>query len=161
MAHPVRKIICRSKTKIPPTALVISIKNLQKKIPLNRQRIKKIIFKTLSLVGRGKTGEINVLVTGDQRIKNLNKKYLHQPRPTDVLVFELSGPQDKSGIFADIIISAHTAMRNAKIYKTLPQDELCLYLAHGLLHLVGYDDQTARQRGIMNEKAAGIIREIG
>jgi probable rRNA maturation factor len=96
-----------------------------------------------------KPGEIIISFVNDRFIKKLNSKYLSENRPTDVLAF--------AGACADIIISADTAARNAKIYKTHPQYELCLYAVHGILHLLGYEDRTRRQRDRMQKKAESIL----
>ena len=55
-------------------------------------------------------------------------------------------------MFADIVISTDTAIRNAKIFKTTQLNELYLYVVHGVLHLLGYDDRTQKQRQIMQKK---------
>jgi probable rRNA maturation factor len=123
----------------------IIIKNLQKKIPVYPTRIKKAILKVLSKEGKRKSIEITVCFVSDAGIRELNKKYLHRDGPTDVLVFDL-------GASADIIVSAQTAIRNAEIFKTTLQGELNLYVTHGLLHLLGYDDCTPKQRKLMRKK---------
>jgi len=79
----------------------------------------------------------------------LNLKYLGKNQPTDVLSFDSSGAERKC---ADIIISTQTAIRNAKAFKTTPLFELNLYLVHGLLHILGYDDKTHQQRKLIRRK---------
>ena len=71
-------------------------------------------------------------------------------RPTDVLAFNLT--DNRKTIIADIIISAETAMRNSKLYKTSLPYELNLYSAHGCLHLLGYNDNNPRNAKIMRKK---------
>jgi len=53
---------------------------------------------------------------------------------------------------ADIVISTDTAVRNARIFKTNRFYELHLYLVHGLLHLLGYDDSNRKQIQLMRRK---------
>lgn len=135
----------------------VIIKNFQKKIPINPKRIKKTILKVLSSEGKGKPGEITVCLVNDKKIKELNLKYLHINRPTDVLVFDLAKPRDTGRIFADIIISADTAKRNAAYFKTSPLDEVNLYAAHGVLHALGYNDVTAKERALMHKKEKAYV----
>jgi probable rRNA maturation factor len=132
--------------------LRITIKNLQKKIPIYPTRIKKSILKALK--GEGiKLGEITVSFVNDKLITKLNSKYLNSNSATDVLAFNLGSPNSKAkNIFADIIISAETARRNSKIYKTTPAYELNLYSIHGVLHILGYNDHTPKELKIMREK---------
>ena len=73
---------------------------------------------------------------------------------TDVIAFDSS---KKKNLIADIAISADTAVRNAKIYNSTPLDELYLYVIHGLLHIIGYKDNKASNRKIMDAKAKNIL----
>jgi len=81
----------------------------------------------------------------DARIKRLNRLYMSKDRPTDVMAFSmLEGKrlkgQDK--FLGDIVISVDTAKRQAREFGTTKEYELKLYLIHGALHLLGYDDRT-------------------
>jgi probable rRNA maturation factor len=141
----------------------ITIKNFQKKIPVNPERIRKVILKVLSKEGARVSGEITICFVDDRRIQELNLKYRHKNVPTDVLAFNLSPRQNlwrgdvlssnKSGsIYADIIVSAQTAIRNSEIFKTVLFYELDLYVIHGILHLLGYNDRSPKQKQLMRQK---------
>jgi len=129
--------------------LKITIINLQKKIPIYPARIKKSILKALKNEGVKGT-EITVSFVTDRAISRLNLKYLGKNNPTDVLAFNLA--DDQKSITGDIIISAETAQRNSRIYKTSSQYELNLYSVHGCLHLLGYDDNNPKNTKIMRRK---------
>ncbi|MCX5696045.1 MAG: rRNA maturation RNase YbeY [Candidatus Omnitrophica bacterium] len=135
----------------------ITIRNLQKKIPIYPTRIKKSILKALK--GEGvKRGEITVSFVNDRTIAKLNSKYLKKSQPTDVLAFNLGSLDAKAkNIFADIIVSAQTARRNAKIYKTTLSYELNLYSVHGVLHILGYNDHDPKEIKIMRKKETGYV----
>ena len=135
----------------------IIIKNLQKKIPINPKRIKKAILKVCSLEGK-KSGEINICFVNDKKIRELNYRYLGKDYPTDVIAFDMSGKA--ATLQADIAISTDTAVSNAKAFDTTPAYELYLYLVHGLLHLLGYDDRSAKQRKLMEQRANSILRTL-
>jgi len=132
--------------------LKIIIKNYQKKIPVNPKRIKKAILNVLSCERVNKPGEISVCFVDDTEIIRLNKRYCKKCSATDVLSFDITDPLDKKHLFADIAISSDTAWRNSGIFKTTPGYELRLYVIHGILHLVGYDDQSPTQRKLMRRK---------
>jgi len=72
----------------------------------------------------------------------------------------VSRPGKKNELCADIIVSTDTAVRNAKAYKTSASYELNLYVVHGMLHFLGYDDKTARDRKKMDKKAAQYLLNI-
>ncbi len=84
--------------------------------------------------------------------------YLGKNNPTDVIAFDLSSGKER--ILSDIAISTDTAIRNSKIFRTTPLYELCLYVIHGVLHILGYDDRTQKERRIMQEKTNNILSKI-
>jgi len=77
---------------------------------------------------------------------------LKKKKPTDVLAFDLTDRWKSKKMFADIIISVDTALRNARFYKTSAAYELKLYSIHGLLHLLGYDDHSLKDSLLMRKK---------
>ncbi|MCX5706442.1 MAG: rRNA maturation RNase YbeY [Candidatus Omnitrophica bacterium] len=130
----------------------ITIKNLQKKIPVYPKRIKKSILEVLAKEAKRKSGEITVCFVNDTCIKKLNLKYHRRNQATDVLAFDDTQKNDSSLMLADIAVSVDTARRNAKKFNTLLADELRLYAIHGLLHLLGFADRTKKQRELMRKK---------
>jgi probable rRNA maturation factor len=132
--------------------LKIIIKNLQKKVPIYPARIKKSILRVLKQEGPKKQGEIIVSFVNDRLIAKLNLRYLKKKQPTDVLAFNLAGGLNSKKMLADIVVSADTALRNARTYQTSVADELNLYSIHGLLHLLGYTDHTLKGKSLMRKK---------
>ncbi len=130
----------------------VTVKNLQKKVSLRPREIKKIINKVLREEKAGIKGEISVSFVNDYLIRKLNKKYLKKDSPTDVLAFNIGDIKEKNKLYADILISTETALRNAKIFKTTPDYELKLYSVHGILHLLGYDDHSLKDKKIIRKK---------
>lgn len=137
----------------------ITIRNSQKKIPINPAKIKKTILKAFSARG-AKSGEITICFVSGNKIQRLNKKYLKRDIPTDVLAFDISDRKKSKYIVADIVVSADAAVSNAGIYKTTPLYELYLYVIHGILHILGYQDDTERRRASMQKKAEAILRAM-
>jgi len=136
----------------------VTVKNLQKIIPINPRKITEVIFKVLSSEKIKKPGEINILVVGDKEIKEFNLLYLGCNSVTDVISFDDS--TTKRELLADIVVSAEAARRNARIFKTVPLYELYLYVIHGILHLVGYDDNNKKNRVIMHQKEEYLCSNI-
>lgn len=134
----------------------LNLKNKQKSIKFNQKIAGKIIQAILRREKIRKPAEINLLITNDKEIMQLNLLYLGENSPTDVIAFDLSA--DKNKICADIAISADTAARNAKFYQTSPCYELYLYVAHAILHILGYSDSTEAKRRIMHAKTEQILK---
>jgi len=127
----------------------IFIKNLQKKLPIREAKIKTLILKILRAEKIKRPGWINICFVDNYRIKKFNRKFLKTNTATDVLAFNLSR---KDTFTADIIISAQTAITNARKFKNSSEQELMLYTAHGLLHILGYDDHGHKKTALMRKK---------
>jgi probable rRNA maturation factor len=80
-------------------------------------------------------GEIDVLISGSQRLRELNRRFRRKNKPTDVLSF-----QRPSG--GDIAISAQIARDNARLYGHSVAEELKILVLHAMLHLAGYDHES-------------------
>ena len=76
--------------------------------------------------------EVNVILVSDRRIAGIHARFMNEPGPTDVITFQ----------HGEVFISTETAKRQARQFGTTLEQELRLYIAHGLLHLHGYDDKT-------------------
>jgi len=92
--------------------------------------------------------ELSILLTGDDQIQNLNKIYRKKNRPTDVLAFAQREGQhgEHAGLLlGDVVVSVPTARRQAEAAGRDLSSELTMLLAHGLLHLLGWDHETPRK----------------
>jgi probable rRNA maturation factor len=94
--------------------------------------------------------ELSVALVDDATIRELNRSYRNQNKATDVLAFAMSEGEQLPGLdgepllLGDVIISVPTAGRQADRRNRPLLDELTMLLAHGLLHLLGYDHDTAK-----------------
>ena len=99
-----------------------------------------------------------------QKIRALNRKYLNIDTSTDVIAFgegdENIPGEKKSNFLGDIAISTDKAKQNSKVYSTSFTEEVLLYVIHGVLHLVGYDDTTKAKREIMRGKENELLQGI-
>ncbi|BAY27186.1 hypothetical protein NIES2100_70080 [Calothrix sp. NIES-2100] len=114
--------------------------------------------------------EIGLRLTDDVEIQSLNSQYRHQDKPTDVLAFaalEVDSPQNEE-MFAsmplylgDIVVSVDTAQRQAQQQEHSLQTELAWLVAHGLLHLLGWDHPDEESLVRMLKQQVILLREIG
>lgn len=89
--------------------------------------------------------ELSVLLCDDATIHALNRDYRKKNKPTDVLAFAMREGDDghlAGDLLGDVIISLETATRQARERGVASRDEVMMLLAHGLLHLLGWDHQT-------------------
>lgn len=97
--------------------------------------------------------ELSVLLCDDATIHALNRDYRKKDKPTDVLAFAMregEGADPTSDLLGDVVISVDTARRQAAERSRTVRSEVIFLLAHGLLHLVGYDHQTDDEERRMN-----------
>lgn len=99
------------------------------------------------------------MITGDERIRSLNRDYLQRDRPTDVLSFP-DGDELPSGrrLLGQIVISLDTARGQARAAGHSELRELAELALHGLLHLLGYDHTS--DRGEMNRRELELREDL-
>lgn len=108
--------------------------------------------------------ELSVLLTDDAGIRILNRGWRRKDRPTDVLSFPAGppppGPKGPRHL-GDVIVSLDTARRQARAHRRSLAEELDLYLAHGLLHLLGHDHHRRADATRMAELEARLLGRPG
>lgn len=113
--------------------------------------------------------ELSIALVGDEEIHELNRTYRKMDKPTDVLAFPVvervppkpgkgsrPAPGSIEGMLGDVILSIETGRRQAKTHRRPLLDELTMLLAHGLLHLIGYDHRTDAEEREMTAKTADL-----
>jgi probable rRNA maturation factor len=105
----------------------------------------------------GLRGEVDVLLTGDATLRQLNKTFRAKNKPTDVLSFPAPSEFAKKHV-GDLAISLETAARQATTYGHTLHDEIKVLILHGLLHLSGEDHET--DNGEMATREATLRKEL-
>ncbi len=112
------------------------------------------------LHGQGvRLGSLSIAVVEDATIHELNRRYLQHDYPTDVLSFLLE--ESPGQVVGEVVVSADTAAERCGEFGWTVHDELLLYVVHGVLHLVGFDDGTAAQRAAMRARERFYLSELG
>lgn len=154
---------------IPVTAGVPGVNDSQKAF------IRKVIRTALAAEGVDFPCEVDVLVTSDEEIHQLNREARQVDRATDVLSFpafdlkpgELPGPEDAdpgTGLvpLGDMMISMEHVAAQAKEYGHSNRRELGYLVVHSVLHLLGYDHMDeGPMKARMREREEGILTELG
>lgn len=124
---------------------------------ISNQEMEKIVKKVFQFLKK-KGGDLSVNLVSEKKIRELNKQYRGKDRVTDVLSFPLSEkgeslrpelrPRDKNekeNDLGDIFICEKQVKRQAKEYRVDEKEEFKRMLAHGVLHLLGFDHQKASE----------------
>lgn len=105
--------------------------------------------------------EVSLLFCDDARIRELNRRFRGQDKPTNVLSFPGPDPIEDAQFLGDIAIALETAAREAAEQgKTLQQH--CRHLiVHGFLHLLGYDHEDDEEAEAMEALEIRVLRRMG
>src|SRR3954463_9165017 len=110
--------------------------------------------------------ELSVLLTNDTEIHALNLAHRGKDKPTDVLSFPLDEGEGANGavsgthVLGDVVISLDTATRQARGRKRPLLPEVRFLLAHGLLHLLGYDHGDPAEKRVMVAMTRRLVRAV-
>jgi rRNA maturation RNase YbeY len=122
---------------------MIAFHTLSKKFKLPRKRILKKWLTALAAAEGKRVGELSIILCTDEELLDINRRYLQHDYFTDIITFDYSKQNCLSG---DLFISCDTVRANAELYKETFDDELRRVMAHGVLHLCGYNDATAAEQ---------------
>lgn len=103
--------------------------------------------------------EVRVAFVDDDCIHQANRQFLGHDQPTDVLSFPDN--QQAGPLGGDIMVSTETAIRQSNHYGWSAQHELLLYIIHGVLHLIGYEDLDDDARKIMRDREIHYLKSLG
>ena len=142
----------------------IEIANQQQSLAVNLEPLRAAI----ALVAREadfREGEISLAIVTDEEIHRLNQKHLNHDYETDVLsfVFERHSGYLEGEIIvsADTAISASQELSNSHETRWPPEHELLLYVVHGMLHLVGYNDKQPAEQQAMRAAERHAMEQLG
>ncbi len=138
----------------------INISNLYKSAKLPTQKLKTLVKQILNEEKLNYT-EVNVIFVDDETIRKINREFLNHDYPTDVISFELSDDIPIIDKVAEIYISVDRAIEQSKFYEVEFKNEIARLVAHGILHLAGYDDKTTREKLKMRRRESYHIKKAG
>ena len=108
-----------------------------------------------------KLAELSLALVGDQRMSRLHQQFMGIPGPTDVLTFPLDTDARGRATAGEVVVCVPEARRRAPSHAVSTRHELLLYAIHGLLHLCGFDDRTARGFRDMHRREDEILTQLG
>jgi len=91
--------------------------------------------------------KVNIVLTNRDLLSNLKKKYFNVNQYTDVIAFNLE--ENGEEIEGEIYISIDDVLENSNLFSVSFNNEFKRILIHGILHLLGYDDQKSKEIEIM------------
>jgi probable rRNA maturation factor len=148
-------------------SITIQVNKKFTQIKFNVAKLQKLIKKVCRQF-RVCRAVIEIEIVGDLQIRKLNKKILSKNRITDCISFDLTGnngradsPRDSAIKSYQIIVNVQKAGREAKKRQHSQDAELALYIVHGLLHNLGFDDRTRTQAEQMHKTEDEFLQKSG
>jgi len=145
----------------------IWIRNRQKHIPLDLRKIRRVAQRILVDLALP-DAELSVLLLDDVQIQELNQRYLHRDKPTNVLAFPMREGEFSAlhpNLLGDLAISVETARRQSNRFGLGDMEMVILLMIHGILHLLGYEhegtEKGAREMTIKQKELFQQVAKTG
>jgi probable rRNA maturation factor len=135
-------------------------KNFQD-VKVSLPRIKKLV-KSICRRFQLTNAMISIAIVDDTQMRKVNARFLNRKSTTDCLSFDLSDEQaSESDKSFELVVNGQLALKEADLRGHNAEAELALYITHGLLHNLGYDDSTQKQAKKMHEMEDEILQQFG
>lgn len=138
----------------------IEIADEQELLEIPEERIRDAVRAVLK-IDSVENAEMSIALVNDETIHGINRQFLGHDYPTDVISFPLSDSPEK--LEGEIVLSTDTASREAKKVEGVwdVEKEVLLYIIHGTLHLIGFDDHEEEDLTVMRSAEVECLRAIG
>ncbi len=135
----------------------IEIVNKTKESFLTKRKIQKIVELVLREEGKDLSGCLSIAVVDKEEIRSLKKRFFHQDVYTDVISF-FYGFSDEDDVWGEIIICPAVIKEEARSRGEREEQALSIVLIHGLLHLLGYEDEDSEKAKVMEERQEALYQ---
>ena len=138
--------------------IVVQIAKNFKDIDVNMPRLKKLVKAVCARFKLSKA-TVSIAIVNDAEIRNVSKQFLNRSSTTDCLSFNLSDNDARKSF--ELVVNAEKAVKEANLRGHSSEAELALYVTHGLLHNLGFDDSTQGQAKKMHDAEDEILQQLG
>ena len=132
----------------------VDVINEYESLVIDEDKIKFVCGKIISDAGY-RSGRLGVVLTDNVAIHTLNSKYLGHDYVTDVISFTVE--RSETHLEAEVVVSVEVAGERCQEFDQDAEKEILLYIIHGTLHQVGYDDKTKYDSQIMRQMEAAYL----
>ncbi|MEE9457058.1 MAG: rRNA maturation RNase YbeY [bacterium] len=146
------------------TSSRICLRILPKLSRTSRRRLEALIARYRERYDVPPQAVVEVTVADDALLAELNREYRRREGPTDVLAFPIGRDPvepEQIWLWGEVYVSVDRAREQAERRRVAVDEELAALVAHGLLHLAGYDDDSNEARAEMERAANDLMAEAG
>ncbi|NLH17724.1 MAG: rRNA maturation RNase YbeY [Phycisphaerae bacterium] len=140
-------------------AIVVSVDRRTDSVPFALSRIRELV-RSICRRHRIRRANIDLAITDDTGMRRVNRRYFASSAITDCISFDLSDHFDPVRCYA-IVVNADLARRQARLRGHSPRAELALYIVHGILHQLGFDDLTIAEARRMHREEDRLLQRAG
>ncbi len=133
---------------------LITVINRQKALPINKRSVARAATEILSFL-QVEWEELSIYFVTKKKIAELHEQFFNDPTETDCISFPLG---DKH--LGEIFVCPEVAIDYATKHNLDPSEETLLYLIHGILHLIGYDDLDPMKRREMRKMEKKCLKHL-
>lgn len=154
----IKKSLAYPKLLAPKNLPTVVVTNSQRAIPISPSSVQKVVWYLLG-ASQIHCEEIAIHFVGEKRICSLHAQFFDDPSPTDCITFPVDSPQSiPCHHLGEIFVCPQTAQKYTKKQGGDLYEELTLYVVHGFLHLLGYEDTTLpKQKKMRLEEKKWIL----
>lgn len=139
---------------------MFTIYNRQKELLLSKRSAKRVLRQLFSFL-HIKADEVILYFVSEKQICALHEQFFNDPTPTDCITFPSAKENSSSHyLLGEIVVCPKTALHYVQSEGGDPYEEATLYVTHALLHLLGYDDISAKDRKVMRKMEALCMKEL-
>jgi probable rRNA maturation factor len=132
--------------------------------------LRSVAEQVLLAQGVGTDAELGLMITGQEKVRELNSRYRGEDRTTDVLAFYMKSAESETSPFVappdgilhlgEVVISYPQAVIQAQEHQHSVEKELAILIIHGVLHLLGCDHEKVAQKREMTAKERTVLNQI-
>lgn len=140
--------------------MIVNVFNSQKTLKIDPDAVVPLVQQVIKSEKQS-CDEVSIYFVNTKKICKLHKDFFDDPSTTDCISFPLDDDDDfPYRILGEVFVCPETALKYAEDHEGDPFEETTLYIVHGLLHLMGYDDIDEKKRALMRLAEAKHMKKL-
>ena len=140
--------------------LFLEVLDEQDELAIDLEKVRDVCEHILA-DGKIISGRINVVLVNSDTIQQYNRDFLQHDYPTDTISFPIENRRDEGHLEGEVLVCTEVAKERSEEFGWTAEEESFLYVVHGMLHLIGFEDATPEQQAIMQEKERYYLATLG
>lgn len=142
--------------------MIVNVSDQQNTLKISAPHVQRLVKHVIRKENQS-CDEVNIYFVNTPTISLLHERFFQDPSPTDCISFPLDEGEDDPlsyRVLGEVFVCPATALAYATQHQTDPYEETTLYIVHGLLHLMGYDDLTEEDQSLMRQAESTHLESL-